>query len=104
MRQRVHAQLNKGEALHQLRKFLFFVRDGAVSQKDEEDQNNQAACLNVLTNAVIVWNTVYIQAALVALRKEGYAVKDDDLALFDVGPFASRSGFFDRIPYRVANP
>ena len=46
LRQRVHAQLNKGEALHQLRKFLFFVRDGAVSHKDEEDQNNQAACLN----------------------------------------------------------
>jgi len=60
LRQRVHAQLNKGEALHQLRKFLFFVRDGAVSQKYEEDQNNQAACLNILTNAVIVWNTVYI--------------------------------------------
>jgi TnpA family transposase len=62
-RQRVHAQLNKGEALHQLRKFLFFVRDGAVSQKDEKDQNNQAACLSIVTNAVIVWNTVYMQAA-----------------------------------------
>src|SRR6266699_7242023 len=47
LRQRVHAQLNKGEALHQLRKFLIFVRDGAVSQKYEEDQNNQAACLNI---------------------------------------------------------
>jgi len=88
LRQRVHAQLNKGEALHQLRKFLFFVRDGAVSHKDEADQNNQAACLNILTNAVIVWNTVYIQAALEALREEGYAMKDDDLVHLSPARFA----------------
>ena len=88
LRQRVHAQLNKGEALHQLRKFLFFVRDGAVLHKDEEDQNNQAACLNILTNAVIVWNTVYMQAALEALREEGYAVEDDDLVHLSPARFA----------------
>jgi TnpA family transposase len=88
LRRRVHAQLNKGEALHQLRKFLFFVRDGAVSQKDEEDQNNQAACLNILTNAVIVWNTVYMQAALEALRVEGYAVQDEDLVHLSPARFA----------------
>ena len=29
-----------------------------VSQPHEEGQGNQAACLNLLTNAVIVWNTV----------------------------------------------
>jgi TnpA family transposase len=39
--QRVHTQLNKGEALHQLRKFLFFVRDGAVSHKYEEDRTTK---------------------------------------------------------------
>jgi len=58
LRRRVHAQLNKGEKLHDLRKFLFFASEGVVSQKDEEGQANQAACLNLLTNAVIVWNTV----------------------------------------------
>lgn len=88
LRQRVHAQLNKGEALHQLRKFLFFVRDGVVSQKYEEDQNNQAACLNILTNAVIVWNTVYMQAALEALREEGYPVQDEDRVHLSPARFA----------------
>jgi TnpA family transposase len=33
LRRRVHAQLNKGEKLHDLRKFLFFAREGVVSQK-----------------------------------------------------------------------
>jgi hypothetical protein len=40
---------------------------------------NQAGCLNLLTNAVIVWNTVYMQAALEALRQEGYPVQDEAL-------------------------
>jgi TnpA family transposase len=80
LRRRVHTQLNKGEKLHDLRKFLFFAREGVVSQKYEEGQANQAGCLNLLTNAVIVWNTVYMQAALEAIRREGYPVQEEDLA------------------------
>ena len=79
LRRRVHAQLNKGEKLHDLRKFLFFAREGMVSQKYEEGQANQAACLNLLTNAVIVWNTVYMQVTLDTLRHEGYPVQEEDL-------------------------
>jgi TnpA family transposase len=80
LRRRVHTQLNKGEKLHDLRKFLFFAREGVVSQKYEEGQTNQAGCLNLLTNAVIVWNTVYMQAALDAIQQEGYPVQEEDLA------------------------
>jgi len=40
---------------------------------------NQVGCLNLLTNAVIVWNTVYMQAALDAIRREGYPVEEEDL-------------------------
>jgi TnpA family transposase len=80
LRQRVHTQLNKGEKLHDLRKFLFFAREGVVSQKYEDGQANQAGCLNLLTNAVVVWNTVYMQAALEAMQQEGYPVQEEDLA------------------------
>jgi TnpA family transposase len=79
LRHRIRAQLNKGEKLHDLRTFLFFAREGAVSQQYEEEQANQAGCLNLLTNAVIVGNTVYMQAALNALRAEGYPVREEDL-------------------------
>jgi TnpA family transposase len=79
LRHRIRAQLNKGEKLHDLRKFLFFAREGVVSQQYEEGQTNQAGCLNLLTNAVIVWNTVYMQAALNALQAEGYPVREEDL-------------------------
>lgn len=79
LRHRVHAQLNKGEKLHDLRQFLFVARDGVVSQPYEEGQANQAGCLNLRTNAVVVWNTVSMQAALDALRREGYPVQEEDL-------------------------
>jgi hypothetical protein len=69
----------KGEKRHDLRKFLFFAREGMVSQSDEEGQGNQAACLNLLTNAVIVWNTVYMQAAPDTLQHEGYPIQEEDL-------------------------
>ena len=32
------------------------------------------------TNAIIVWNTVYMQSAIDSLVKEGYPVKEEDLA------------------------
>src|SRR5262245_19346282 len=58
---------------------VFSGEAGMVSQPHEEGQGNQAACLILLTNAVIVWNTVYMQAALDALRREGYPMQEEDL-------------------------
>jgi len=33
----------------------------------------------VVTNAVVIWNTVYMQAVLDQLRAEGYPVSEEDL-------------------------
>jgi TnpA family transposase len=38
-----------------------------------------AGCLNLLTNAVVVWNTLYMAAAIEELRVEGCPVQEDDL-------------------------
>jgi TnpA family transposase len=35
------------------------------------DQAEQAACLTLLTNAVVLWNTVYMAAAIDQLTQEG---------------------------------
>ena len=43
-----------------LRRFLFFAHEGKIWRKQEEEMSHQAACLNLITNAVIVWNTVYV--------------------------------------------
>ncbi len=54
-RRHIGGQLNKGESLHALRRFLFFANEGEIRRGQEEGQANQASCLNLVTNAVIVW-------------------------------------------------
>ena len=79
LRRRIHTQLNKGESLHSLREFLFFAHRGKIRRKQEDEQVHQALCLNLLTNAVIAWNTVYMAAALDRVRIDGHPVQDADL-------------------------
>jgi hypothetical protein len=79
-RRRTGVQLNKGESLHDLRRFVFFANEGEIRRAQHEDQSVQALCLNLVTNAVITWNTVYMAQALDTLRGDGFPVADEDLA------------------------
>ncbi len=51
-RRRIGGQLNKGESLHALRRFLFFANEREIRRGREEGQANQASCLNLVTNAL----------------------------------------------------
>lgn len=79
-RRRITRQLNKGEALHDLRAFLMVANHGQLRRRRPEELTYQALCLNLVTNAVIVWNTVYMAAVIEQLKQEGYPVHDSDLA------------------------
>jgi hypothetical protein len=48
---------------------------------------NQAGCLNLVTNAVVTSNTVYMGAATDQLRAEGHEVNEDDIARFSPARF-----------------
>jgi len=78
-RRRMNRQLNKGEALHALRRFIAYGNLGELRKSQPEEHADQAACLNLVVNAVVVWNTVYMQAAITQLRKEGHAIADEDI-------------------------
>lgn len=78
-RRRIGVQLNKGESLHALRRFLFFAHQGQVRRSQLEDQANQASCLNLVTNAVIAWNTVYMAAVIDRLKAKGQHITSEDL-------------------------
>jgi hypothetical protein len=77
---RIERQLNKGELLHALRRFLFFGNWGRLRKAQEEEQTTQAQELTLVTNVVIVWNTVYMAAVLDELRAQGYDVREEDVA------------------------
>ena len=64
-----------------------------IRRKQYEAQTDQAMCLNVVTNAVIIWNTVYMQAALAQLRAEGYPVQEEDLAYLSPARFEHLNPF-----------
>jgi len=72
-------QLNKGENMNNLRDFLYFGSHGEMKKSQEEDQSCQAACLTLLANLVICWNTVYIEQVIKALRKSGKVIHDSDI-------------------------
>ena len=78
-RRRIQRQLNQGEALHALRRFLFFAHEGKVQRRQPDQQTNQVLCLNWVTNAIVTWNTVYMNAAIERLRAEGRIGRDIDL-------------------------
>jgi TnpA family transposase len=79
-RRKINSQLNKGERLHDLRRFLFFAHQAAIRQRQEEELTNQASCLNLITNAVVTWNTLYMEAAINQLRREGHQINDEDIS------------------------
>jgi TnpA family transposase len=79
-RKRIGIQLNKGKSLHDLRRFILFANEGEIRRAHHEDQAVQALCLNLVTNAVITWNTVYMTQALDALRADDIFARDEDLA------------------------
>jgi TnpA family transposase len=79
LRKRVSRQLNKGEELHALRRFIFFANEGHVRKRQIEEQADQALCLNLVTNAVIAWNTVRYQEILTRLKEGSYPLRGRDL-------------------------
>lgn len=77
-RRRILVQLNKGEEVHGLRDFLFFDNKGQIRKQQPDDLANLAGCLNLVSNVVIVWNTVYMQVAIEELRRRGHSINEAD--------------------------
>jgi TnpA family transposase len=81
LRHRVQLQLNRGEARHELvGRCLFFANRGEFRSGDAEEIMNKASCLSLLSNAVLVWNTLRIGEIVNQLRAAGHAIADQDLA------------------------
>ena len=80
VRRRVQLQLNRGESRHDLARWLFFANQGEFRTGDYEEIMNKASCLSLLSNAVLVWNTVRMGEIVARLRAAGETVSDEDLA------------------------
>lgn len=77
LRRRVHAGLNKGEARNALSRAVFFNRLGEIRDRSFEQQRYRASGLNLVTAAIVLWNTVYLERATDSLMENGGAVDND---------------------------
>lgn len=55
---------------------VFFNRLGEIRDRSFEQQRYRASGLNLVTAAIVLWNTVYLERAANALRGHGQAVDD----------------------------
>lgn len=73
-------QLNRGEGRHSLARDVFHGKRGELRQRYREGQEDQLSALGLVVNVIVLWNTIYINAALEQLRQEGYPVQEEDIA------------------------
>lgn len=79
LRRRVNAGLNKGEARNALARAVFFNRLGELRDRSYEDQQGRASGLALLTAAIGLWNAVYLERVVAALRARGEEVPEEYL-------------------------
>lgn len=73
------AQSNLVEGRHDLARTIYHGRKGEMTRAYYEGMEDQLSALGLVLNCVVVWNTVYENRALAALRAGGYPVLDTDV-------------------------
>jgi len=79
-RRRILIQLDRGEGRHQLARVIFHGRRGELRQRYREGQEDQLGALGLTVNLVVLWNTIYMDAALNQLILEGYEARPEHVA------------------------
>jgi len=73
-------QLNRGEGRHSVAQAVFHGKRGELRQPYREGQEDQLGALGLVLNMSVLWNTLYMQAALNQLRANGEPVNDAGVA------------------------
>jgi len=80
-RRLITAQLNLHELRHKLARAVFHGHRGELRQKYVEGMEDQLGALGLVVNAIVLWNTRYLGAAIEHLRHEGkVAVLEEDVS------------------------
>ena len=78
-RRRTLTQLNRGEERHKLARAVFHGKRGELRQRYREGQEDQLGALGLVLNVIVLWNTLYINAALQQLEAEGFPINPEDV-------------------------
>ena len=57
---------------------MFHGKRGELRQRYREGQEDQLGALGLVVNIIVLWNTLYMTAAVERLRQHGYPVLEED--------------------------
>ena len=75
-RRRILTQLNRGEARHSVARAICYGRRGEIRKAYREGQEDQLGALGLVTNAVVLWNTIYTESAVKYLRAQATEIDE----------------------------
>jgi TnpA family transposase len=87
-RRRILTQLNRGESRHAVARAVCHGQKGEIRKRYSDGQEDQLGALGLVTNAVVLWNTIYMQAALDHIRAQGEIFNDEDIARLSLMPIS----------------
>ncbi|MFA1643630.1 Tn3 family transposase [Chryseomicrobium imtechense] len=64
LRRKIQKGLNKGEAMNGLARAIFFGKQGELRERTIQHQLQRATALNIIINAISVWNTLHLTKAV----------------------------------------
>ena len=79
-RRRILTQLNRQEFRHRLARRVCHGERGEIRKAHRHEQEEQLGALGLTLNAIALWNSTYIQAAIDQLSQEGWSISDADVA------------------------
>ncbi len=79
-RRRILTQLNRQEFRHRLARRVCHGERGEIRKAHRHEQEEQLGALGLTLNAIALWNSTYIQAAIDQLTHEGWSIRDADVA------------------------
>ncbi len=80
-RRQIKSQANLQEGRHSLARKIFHGRSGQLYQRYQDSMEDQIGALGLVLNALVLFNTRYMDAAVNQLRADGFDVRDEDVAL-----------------------
>lgn len=84
-RRRILTQLNRGEGRHSVARIICHGQRGEIRKRYREGQEDQLGALGLVTNAVILWNTIYMQSAIEHLQGSIEIKEEDEARLSPLG-------------------
>lgn len=76
-RGRATRELNRDEAENALKRAIFFHRIGRIRDHALQAQSHRASALNLEADAIVLWNTTYLEAVRTHLNNSGRLVPPD---------------------------